>query len=98
MIRAALIGFLVLLMPVAAVAEKRIALLIGNQGYNPAIGMLKNPHNDIARLGTALKQIGFEVFPVNDATLGELNRAVNAHIRRVSASGPGTIGFLYYSG
>ena len=35
-----------LLMPNAACAqsEKRIALLIGNQGYSTKIGALKNPH------------------------------------------------------
>ena len=39
-----------LLIPSAACAqsEKRIALLIGNQGYSTKIGALKNPHADIA--------------------------------------------------
>jgi len=38
----------------AALAEKRIALLIGNQDYDASVGKLKNPHNDIAVVGEAL--------------------------------------------
>jgi hypothetical protein len=30
--------------------EKRIALLTGNQAYTPEIGMLANPHKDVALL------------------------------------------------
>jgi hypothetical protein len=32
---------------------ERIALLIGNQGYDPAVGILRNPHKDIALVGEA---------------------------------------------
>jgi hypothetical protein len=34
----------------AALAEKRLALLIGNEAYTSAIGRLTNPHNDVALL------------------------------------------------
>ena len=49
-----------LLMPSAACAqaEKRFALLIGNQGYSTKIGALKNPHADIALIGEALRSLG----------------------------------------
>jgi hypothetical protein len=40
-----------------AQAESRFALLIGNQAYNEKVGPLKNPHNDIALVGTADSQI-----------------------------------------
>jgi hypothetical protein len=50
MVRTA-IGLIVwILLTTAAQAEKRIALLIGNQGYGGEIGRLANPHNDIALL------------------------------------------------
>ena len=48
-----------LLLPVQALAEKRVALLIGNQSYNGDIGALANPHNDTALLEKALKRLGF---------------------------------------
>jgi hypothetical protein len=32
----------------SAQAEKRIALLIGNEAYGSEIGRLSNPHNDVA--------------------------------------------------
>jgi len=43
------------LLPTIAVAqtEKRIALLIGNRAYDASVGVLNNPHNDIAVVGEA---------------------------------------------
>jgi len=35
----------------AALAEKRIALLIGNKDYKPGVGALVNPLNDVRGLG-----------------------------------------------
>jgi hypothetical protein len=42
----------VLVLPAVALAqvEKRIALLIDNQAHTPEIGVLANPHNDVALL------------------------------------------------
>jgi hypothetical protein len=82
----------------AAEAQERFALLIGNQGYSDEIGRLGNPHNDVARLEQALRSLKFDVATVYDAGLAELHRALNAYIRRVRASGPGAVAFLYYSG
>ena len=100
MVRAAIVLLLLLLAPSAAVAqaEKRIALLIGNEAYGSEIGRLANPHNDVGLLEQALKGLGFEVVTVGDAGLGALNRAVNAYARHLQAAGPGAIGFFYYSG
>jgi len=79
-------------------AEKRIALLIGNQGYTSEIGRLANPHNDIALLEKALKDLRFEVTTARDAGLAALHQAVNAYARRVRAAGPNAVAFFYYSG
>ncbi len=94
------ITFVLLLLPTAlhAQAEKRIALLIGNQGYGNEIGRLSNPHNDIALLEKVLKGLGFEVTTVRDAGLGNLHQAVNNYARRVQAAGPNAVAFFYYSG
>jgi len=40
--------FLILAAAPAALAEKPIALLIGNEAYTTEIGRLANPHNDAA--------------------------------------------------
>ena len=98
MLRSALCLLTFLLLHSAALAEQRIALLIGNEAYASEIGRLANPHNDVALLEQALKGLGFEVVTARDAGLGSLTRAVNAYARRVQAAGPGAIGFFYYSG
>jgi hypothetical protein len=87
-----------LLVHSAALAEKRMALLIGNEAYARQIGQLANPHNDVALLEQTLKGLGFEVDTVRDAGLGALTRAINAYSRRLQAAGPHAIGFFYYSG
>jgi formylglycine-generating enzyme required for sulfatase activity len=92
------IGLLFLPTVVFAQAEKRIALLIGNQGYGGEIGRLANPHNDVALLEKTLKALGFEVRTVRDAGLAGLHQAVNAYARRLQAAGLNAVGFFYYSG
>ncbi len=92
----ALLGLI--LLASAAQAEKRVALLIGNQAYGGEIGRLANPHNDVALLEKSLKGLGFEVAVERDASLGAMTRAVNAYARRLSAAGANAVGFFYYSG
>jgi uncharacterized caspase-like protein len=87
-----------LLVHSAALAEKRMALLIGNEAYASRIGQLANPHNDVALLEQALKGLDFEVVTLHDAGLSALTRAVNAYAPRLRAAGPNAIGFFYYSG
>jgi formylglycine-generating enzyme required for sulfatase activity len=98
MLRAIVALMIAALLSSAAHAEKRIALLIGNQSYSSEIGKLANPHNDIALLEKALKGLQFEVTSVRDAGLATLHQAVNAYARRVRAAGPNAVAFLYYAG
>src|SRR5437764_15423840 len=98
MVRIAIALVMLLLISGVAHAEKRVALLIGNESYSAEIGRLSNPHNDVALLGDALKGLGFEVTTVRDAGLAALHQAINAHVRRVQAAGANAVGFLYYSG
>ncbi len=65
-----------------AIAEKRVALLIGNQDYALDKLDLKNPHNDIAHVAAALKKVGFEVTAVKDAGLGKLQIALRRYTRK----------------
>jgi hypothetical protein len=48
MVRAAIVLVLLTILPSGAHAEARFALLIGNQAYDPSVGILKNPRNDTA--------------------------------------------------
>jgi hypothetical protein len=54
MLRAAVVALLIVLLPSHGRAEARIALLVGNQLYNPKVGALRNPHEDVALVGAAL--------------------------------------------
>jgi hypothetical protein len=51
------VALLVLLVPSAARAEARFALLIGNQGYADSVGPLRNLSNDVALVGRALLNV-----------------------------------------
>jgi Caspase domain len=88
-----------MLLPAAVHAEARIALLIGNQSYDPTVGILKNPYNDIAVVGDALAKQGFEVLPpIKDAKRSGILGGVRDLVRRLNTAGAGAIGFIYYSG
>jgi hypothetical protein len=79
-------------------AESRFALLIGNQAYNEKVGPLKNPHNDIALVGTSLEKLGFKVTRIKDAGYRAIDAALKRHIQEVRRAGKETISFVYYSG
>ena len=69
--------FLMLAGAAAALAEKRIALLIGNKDYKPGVGALVNPLNDVRVMGEALKAVGFEVLkPAQNAKRADMLIAI----------------------
>jgi len=75
---AAIFVFLVSLVTMPVHAEKRIALVIGNQEYKTSVGPLVNPLHDVPLVGEALKSVGFEVTRVENATRADMLRAINA--------------------
>ena len=88
-----------LLVNSVALAEKRFALLIGNQDYDASVGRLKNPHNDISIVGQALAAQGFELIPpIKYARRSTILGGVRELVRRLNGAGSGAIGFVYYSG
>ena len=97
----AVVAIFLLLLPIAAFAqsEKRIALLIGNQGYGESVGPLQNPYKDIALVGRALTDVGFNVLdPLKDATRDDMLFGVHDLAAKLRQAGAGAIGFLYYTG
>ncbi len=100
-LRAVLLGMALLAAAPAHAQQQpaKIALLIGNQGYDRSVGELTNPHNDIAVIGAALAKQGFRVRPpVKEARRSVILGAVRELVRQLNAAGAGAIGFLYYSG
>ena len=96
---AALFVILLSFIAVPAHAEKRVALVIGNQNYKTGVGPLTNPLNDIRLVGDALTSVGFDVLkPLQNATRAEMLNAIYAFASALKAAGPDAVGFLYYSG
>ena len=70
MIRSAVLALIVLLTPLAALAE-RVALVIGMSAYQN-VAPLKNTINDADRIAAKLQEVGFNVTLAVDKTQGEL--------------------------
>ena len=91
--------FLTLACVFPALAQKRVALVIGNAAYKNKIGPLQNPHNDIALVAKSLRAVGFEVMkPVRDATRSTILLAIYRFTAKLKAAGPDAVGFFYYAG
>jgi uncharacterized caspase-like protein len=80
----------------AAHAEKRIALVIGNAGYQT--GALNTPANDAGLIAQTLQASGFDVVGARDLDQDSLRRAFRDFLDKASASGPDTVAFVYLAG
>ncbi len=78
--------------------QSRFALVIGNAGYGPKVGALKNPHNDARLVAASLRKIGFAVTILRDATYRSLDIEVRRHALKLRNAGDDAIGFFFYSG
>ncbi|MCR8723317.1 caspase family protein [Frigidibacter sp. ROC022] len=81
----------------AARAEPRIALVVGNSGYQ-SVSALDNPKNDAALIAEALGGLGFEVTLLTDANLTDFRRGVSQFGQALRAAGPEATGLFYYAG
>jgi hypothetical protein len=90
--------FLVLLavatFSVAARAEKRVALVVGNASYQHTAS-LANPANDADDMALALKKVGFEVIAVKNVDKRALERAM-ADFGRLAQEADAAL--VYYAG
>jgi uncharacterized caspase-like protein len=82
--------------PSAAQAEKRIALVIGNAGYQA--GALNTPANDAGLIAQTLQAAGFDVVGARDLDQDTLRHAFRDFVEKATASGPDTVAFIYLSG
>jgi hypothetical protein len=76
-----------------ASAERRIALVIGNNKYPKAV--LNNPTNDATDVAAVLKEYGFQVDLRTDVSLEAMNKAVDEFVNRL---GYDTVGLFYFAG
>src|SRR5215510_14728851 len=79
-----------------APAEKRIALVIGNAGYQA--GALNTPANDAGLIAQTLQAAGFDVAGARDLDQDSLRRAFRDFLEKATAAGPDTVAFVYMSG
>ncbi|HEY6705011.1 MAG TPA: caspase family protein, partial [Xanthobacteraceae bacterium] len=94
---------LLAMMPIAlalaagsAHAEKRIALVIGNTGYQA--GALNTPANDAGLIAQTLEAAGFDVAGARDLDQDSLRRAFRDFLEKATKAGPDTVAFIYVSG
>src|SRR5712672_383427 len=80
----------------AAPTEKRMALVIGNAAY--VGGALATPANDAGLIAQTLQAAGFDVVGARDLDQDSLRRAFRDFVEKATASGPGTVAFVYVSG
>ncbi len=84
----------VALLPAPALAESRIALVIGNSNYE-SVGRLRNPAQDAAAIAETLKALGFETTLVQDQDRDGLSNSLRAFGRKANGV---DIAAIYYAG
>ena len=83
----------------AAEAAPRVALVVGNGGYDPEnIRRLDNPVNDARLMARTLEKVGFEVSLVTDADREAMEEAVEAFGKRLGDAGRDAVGLFYFAG
>ncbi len=81
----------------AALAESRIALVIGNSDYT-SVSALPNPINDARAVTRFLSSAGFEVVQAPNLTQNDMRRTVADFTRMAAAKGPDTVALVFYAG
>ena len=96
-LRNALLAAGILLGSQAALAENRVALVIGQSNYR-AVVPLPNPANDAKAVSQLLGDAGFEVLTAGDLSQNEMREKISDFAAKVAAKGPDTIALVFYAG
>jgi uncharacterized caspase-like protein len=80
-----------------ALAENRIALVIGNSKYE-TVTALPNPANDAKAMTDLLIAAGFEIVSEPDLTQGEMRRTIADFAARLKTMGRDTVALVFYAG
>ncbi len=81
----------------AGLAEERIALIVGNATYS-TVTQLDNPVPDAELMAETLRDKGFRVTILTDASQGQLNQGIAQFGRNLRAAGKDATGLFYYAG
>ena len=81
----------------AALAEPRLALVIGNSDYRDVVA-LPNPAKDAEAMDAFLRKAGFDVTPANNLTQSDMRRELRDFADKVTAAGPSAVALVYYAG
>ena len=82
------------LAPLEALAERRVALVIGNGAYSD-VAILPNAANDGQAMAEKLRALGFEVYEGLDLSLTEMGDLVREFSRGLSGA---DVGLFFYAG
>lgn len=80
-----------------ALAENRLALVIGNSAYR-AVSPLPNAENDAKRMSEMLGSAGFEVMTTPDLSQDDLRKTIGEFAGRLAEKGPDTVALVFYAG
>ena len=81
-----------------ALAEKRVALVIGNGKYSGGIGALTNPPNDAKMMAEKLGALGFQVIKLVNGDQKAMKRAISDFGEALFKAGPEAVGLFFYAG
>jgi hypothetical protein len=96
-LRHALVAAGIMLGSHAALAENRVALVIGQSAYR-AVVPLPNPANDARAVAQLLGDAGFDVTTASDLSQNDLRGTLGEFAARISAKGPDTTALVFYAG
>ncbi|MBR1221941.1 caspase family protein [Bradyrhizobium sp. U87765 SZCCT0131] len=85
------------LAPSGALAESRVALVIGQSAYR-SVTELPNPANDAKMMAQMLGDAGFDVISATDLSQTDMRAAVSRFAARIADTGPDTIALMFYAG
>lgn len=90
----AIVGILLLAVPNAAMAKKRLALIIGNDAYEN-VTPLQKAANDADTIGQTLAELGFKVTVAKNLARRDMNKSLQAFHSSVQE---GDIALFFYAG
>jgi uncharacterized caspase-like protein len=80
-----------------ALAENRMALVIGNSNY-ATVTALPNPANDAQTMAKFLSSAGFRVLQAPDLSQNDMRRTISNFASMVAEKGPDTVALVFYAG
>ncbi|MFL5066022.1 MAG: caspase family protein, partial [Xanthobacteraceae bacterium] len=80
-----------------ALAEHRMALVIGNSNY-ATVTALPNPASDARAMAKFLNSAGFQVLQAPDLSQTEMRRTIGDFASMVADKGPDTVALVFYAG